>query len=174
MQGNINPRKFGELLVARPRPGELRTLKEVRVYTGRPDASKSSLTYSAHMRQCAAWEALGKVTTIARPLRYPRNWPAEREREKGIDVALAIDFVSMFIDGQYDIGILASADTDLRPALETVARRAPSDKTPEVAGWHSDTYNSRLRVPGMNIWCHLLKKSDYSGVADLTDYRPNT
>lgn len=172
--GTFNPRKFGELLVARPRPGEPRILKEVRIYTGRPDSSRNQLTYSAHMRQCAAWEALGKVTITARPLRYPRNWPTEREREKGVDVALAIDFVSMFIDGIYDIGILASADTDLVPALETVARRAPPDKAPEVAAWHSGTYKNRLRISGMNIWCHLLEKSDYSAVSDLTDYRPST
>mgnify|MGYP001593267752 CR=1 FL=1 len=69
------------------------------------------------MKNCAAWVNSG-VTVTTRMLRYPKNWPQEKEREKGIDVALVIDFVTMAIDNQYDVGVLASVDTDLTPALQ--------------------------------------------------------
>jgi uncharacterized LabA/DUF88 family protein len=69
------------------------------------------------MRQCAAWESKGAIV-IARALRYPAGWPETKPQQKGVDVALAIDFVTMAIDGQYDVGVIASTDTDLKPALE--------------------------------------------------------
>ena len=87
INGNIDPLKFAQRLVARERPGGARELADVRVYTGRPDASKSSKAYAAHLKQAAAWRSSG-VTVIQRTLRYPRDWPKEREREKGIDVAI--------------------------------------------------------------------------------------
>jgi hypothetical protein len=38
------------------------------------------------------WERAG-ARLIARPLRYPAGWPRERPTEKGVDAALAVDFV---------------------------------------------------------------------------------
>ena len=35
------------------------------------------------------------MTVIARDLRYPNDWPRRAAQEKGIDVALAVDFVVM-------------------------------------------------------------------------------
>lgn len=35
-------------------------------------------------------------------------------------MALAIDFVRLAIEDAYDVGILVSSDTDLKPALEAV------------------------------------------------------
>jgi NYN domain len=58
------------------------------------------------------------VTVVQRPLRYPKAWPAEKAQEKGVDVALAVDFVVMAVTRVYDVGILVSTDTDLVPALE--------------------------------------------------------
>ena len=37
--------------------------------------------------------------------------PGERPREKGIDIALAIDFAMMAVRGEYYVGILMSTDT---------------------------------------------------------------
>jgi hypothetical protein len=56
-----------------------------------------------------------------------------REEEKGIDVALAIDFVTMAVRGEYDVGVIMSTDTDLKPALEAVAQMRGSPY-PEVRG----------------------------------------
>jgi hypothetical protein len=55
--------------------------------------------------------ALGQ-RLVARPLRYPAAYPREKPEEKGIDVALAVDFVMMAARDEYDVGILMSTDTD--------------------------------------------------------------
>ena len=57
---------------------------------------------------------------ITQGLRYPPTWPTDPAQEKGIDVALAIDFVRLAITGAYDVGVMMSTDTDLLPALRFV------------------------------------------------------
>lgn len=85
-------------------------------------------------------------------------------------MALAIDFAAMAVDGAYDVGVIASTDTDLRPALEFVRRRYGNTRRVEVVAWNSPRSSSRLSVPGQNIWCHRLDRADYDSVADTTDY----
>jgi uncharacterized LabA/DUF88 family protein len=109
---------------------------------------------------------------VQRPIRYPKAWPAERAQEKGIDVALAVDFVMLAVTGAYDVGILMSTDTDLRPALEAVValRRRGGGPHCEVAAWTSSRSSPRLRITQANLWCHYLNVDDYRGVVDPTDY----
>ncbi len=166
VHGQFDPLALGELLTQRGKPGTSRTLQEVRIYTGKPDATKSPKAYSAHMRQTSGWQAKG-VTVIARPLRYPKNWPHEKEQEKGIDVLLAIDFCTL--SDRYDTGIMFSTDTDLSPALEYVVKSQQFKKV-EVAGWRSGRQRLRLGVPGSSVWCHWLSRADYNQVADTKDY----
>src|SRR5450759_4172032 len=109
--GQIHPMKLGQLICDRPPPGDTRSLTEVRVYTGRPDSTKDPKGYGANLAQCWAWEKAG-VNVTWRTLRYPRDWPTVKPEEKGIDVALAIDVVRLAIDGQYDVGIICSTDSD--------------------------------------------------------------
>jgi hypothetical protein len=87
-----------------------------------------------------------------------------------VDVALAVDFVALAIDDVYDVGIIASTDTDLRPALEFVLRKFPNQRDVEVASWWSEKRKVNLTVPGVFIWCHRLYRQDYDAVADLTNY----
>jgi hypothetical protein len=111
---------------------------------------------------------------ITRVLHYPRGWPNERPIEKGIDVALAVDFVAMALLGRYEVGILMSTDTDLKPALEAVAGFAGTPyPRGEIAAWsHPKGRNSpRLSIKGTRLWCHWLRADDYDAVADPTDYR---
>src|SRR2546422_3439090 len=112
-KGQISPRRFGELIVALRNAPPGRALSQVRVYTGRPNSTRDPKTYGAHMRQCARWSREKDVVVIPRSLRYPRNWPAERPQEKGIDVQLAIDLVRGYVADEFDIAVLASTDTDL-------------------------------------------------------------
>jgi uncharacterized LabA/DUF88 family protein len=58
-----------------------------------------------------------RVTVVRRQLRYPKSWPVEPAQEKGIDVALAVDFVRLACENAYDVDILFSRDADLVPAL---------------------------------------------------------
>jgi len=94
-------------------------------------------------------------------------------RGKGIDVALAIDLVVMAITGEFDIGVLMSTDTDLKPALEAIPSLARGKQYPrcEVAAWSvPGGHSRRLSVPGEQIWCHWLDGEDFLAVADSRDY----
>jgi len=166
--GQIDPMRLGHLLVQRSAG---RTLTGVRVYRGRPDSEKDPKGYGANRRQSAVWEHAG-ATVVTRALRYPAAWPAEREEEKGIDVALALDFMAMAVHGEYDVGILMSTDTDLKPALEKVIALGGSPfPRCEVAAWSSpDRHCRRLSIQKAKLWCHWLGLDDYRAVADPTDY----
>lgn len=122
------------------------------------------------MRQCAAWERQG-VAVIPRSLRYPANWPTERAEEKGIDVQLSIDFTIGAIDGRFEVGVIFSTDTDLKPALEVVMGRFAGFPRAEAVAWKGNGANRRLSVSGAKrLWCHMLDSTDYQNVHDTTDY----
>jgi uncharacterized LabA/DUF88 family protein len=167
--GQFKPIEFGELICSRPPPGITRKLEQVRIYTGRPDATKEAKAYRANMKQCSVWQKDG-VDVIPRALRYPNDWPRTPAEEKGIDVTLAIDFVALAVDGKYDVGVIASTDTDMKPAMEFVNQRFGNSIHTEVVAWQSSTSRSRLSIPGQRIWCYWLKDADYTNIADLTDY----
>ncbi len=104
----------------------------------------------------------------SRLLSYPRDWPSSPPQEKGVDVAIATDIVSLSLRRVCDVIVVASADTDLRPAIEEARLR--TDTRVEVAAWWGEHSRQRLSVPGSNIWCHWLRRDDYEGVRDDTDY----
>jgi uncharacterized LabA/DUF88 family protein len=170
--GQINPMRLGSMLASRQPLGTTapRNLKEVRIYRGRPESSKEPKTYGAHMRQCATWDAAGAVV-VHRPLRYPHDWPASKPEEKGIDVQIAVDLMTMSIRGDLDVAILFSTDTDLRPALEAFPLLTfDAPRTIEVASWKSPVFKKALRVPGQHVWCHFLEEDDFRSVRDTRDY----
>ncbi len=168
--GQFDPLAVGNLICSRPPPGTTRALSEVRIYTGRPESGKQPKAYAAHMRQCSAWEPAGAIV-IPRTLRYPPAWPTERAREKGIDVQIAIDFVAGAVDGIYDVGIIFSTDTDLRPALEFVARRFRGSPRAESAAWRGPGANRAIYATNpVRTWCHYLDAADYGAVHDGTDF----
>jgi hypothetical protein len=165
--GQVYPMQLGELICSRPPPNHSRVLEQVRVYTGRPDSTRDPRGYGANLAQCSAWERAGAVVTW-RTLRYPPEWPNVKPEEKGIDVALAIDVVRLAIESEYDVGVVCSTDTDLRPALEYVYNKFIGNPRVEVMAW---TGSRRLSVPGLNIWCHHLDRADFDAISDPTDYR---
>ncbi|HEX8001698.1 MAG TPA: NYN domain-containing protein [Mycobacteriales bacterium] len=166
--GQVDPLALGRLIVSRrPHPS---ALSEVRVYRGLPDRTRDPRTHGAAQRQMAAWSRSPLVRVVARPLRYPRRWPAEPAQEKGVDVALGIDFVRLAVQGAYDVGVLMSTDTDLVPALEAVLEL--TGVRVEVAAWRAKRANPRLSVGHDKPWCHHLGRADYDAVHDPTDYAP--
>lgn len=116
--------------------------------------------------QASMWERDPRVTAVRRMLRYPRNYPAAPPQEKGIDVALAVDFVRLAFQGAYDVGIIASHDTDLAPALEAVRDLRLAHV--EVAGCRG---RNRIQFPESRLpWHHNLFEDDFQAVRDDTDY----
>ncbi len=168
--GQVDPMKLAYLLASKRPAGvtQDRSLGEVRVYRGRPDPRKEPKTYGPHMRQCSSWQAAG-ATVIARSLRYPDGWPTLKPEEKGIDVQIAVDMVTMAINRELDVAILVSTDTDLIPALEAYSV-LPTDDPPvcEVTAWRAT--GKQLRVKGEHLWCHFLEHEDYLRVRDRRDY----
>lgn len=167
--GQVDPFRLGEYLASCSAVS--RELTQVRVYRGCPAAFKDSQGYGANLRQTAVQEARGqgKVKFIIRTLRYPSDWPKSRPQEKGIDVALAVDFVGMALRGEYDIGIIMSTDSDLVPALEAVA--VLSSARCEVAAFaRPGMHCRRLSIKGARVWCHWIDQATYGAMSDHTDY----
>ncbi len=144
VDGQIDPVKLADLVCQRGPIDSQRQLAEVRVYCGIADQHEDPKMFQARANQVAAWERDG-VTAITRRLQYLAEPRTGRRiaREKGIDVALAVDVVKMAIRDEFDVGIVCSADTDLRPALEFVTQEYPAVRV-EVAAWQHGRNRRRL------------------------------
>ncbi|QIK82646.1 NYN domain-containing protein [Sanguibacter sp. HDW7] len=181
VEGQVDPVDLAHILLKKT--GERNecevALDAIHIYRGRPGQKQDERAFSAYRRQTSQWAQNRLVSLHARDLRYPYGWGTDacvdRPREKGVDVALAIDVVTMGRDEKYDIGIVMSADYDLVPALDYMVRRHEVDAsrpTVEVAAWkgESDGRPLRIRLQGKPLWCHWLGSSDYWGAVDETDY----
>jgi uncharacterized LabA/DUF88 family protein len=170
-QGQVDPLALGHLLAGRVPDGQV---AGVRVYRGRPSQRRDARSHAACRRQTARQVGRGDglVLVLTRELRYPPDWPRRPAEEKGIDVALAVDFVMMVARSECDVGILFSSDTDLVPASEAVLALRPDDSPAcEVAAWSALGVRPRsLSVRGARLRRHLLSEADFRKVADLTDY----
>ncbi len=172
--GSIHPYRLGELLCDLGRAKDpRRELTGVRVYRGQPDSRSGAKLSRAFDRQVAVWKQTAGVTVHTRPLKYHRvssqgRRPQWAAREKGVDVLMALDISIGARSNTYDVAVIASADTDLLPALEDAIR---VDKRVETVTWGSPrTPRGPLRIPGRNIWNHYLDKSQFDLVRDDTDY----
>lgn len=145
-----------------------RELVGVRVYRGLPSEHRDPVGAAAADRQAGIWRKADIVVPVTRTLNYR---DPKRPREKGIDVALAIDFV-MLSREEYDVGILFSEDTDLLPALEAVANLKGSGAC-ETGCWKPTNGNIArpLLLPKQRLGnVHLMSRQDYDHVCDRTDY----
>lgn len=158
-------------------------LTQIRIYRGRPRQQADPKGYNAFQRQASSWARNKLVRPHYNDLRYPDDWGnpdcEDAPREKGIDVALAVDLVALAADDEFDAGIVMSADYDLVPAIEHVVVRRFTrgiGPTVEVAAWKSDQGDKplRIRLPNRSLWCTWLDRQDYWGVIDGTDYNVKT
>jgi uncharacterized LabA/DUF88 family protein len=166
----VHPVRLSERLVeARKIDSELTS---IRIFRGRPNPEHHPIPTAANDAQTAAWERDRRVRVTRRDLNY-RGWPAVPPREKGVDVALAIDLVESALLREYDAAIVFTSDTDLLPALEMAFRR--TDPRIEIASWvgakplwFAEGLAARPRryLP----YCHFLNEQDFAAVRDTTDY----
>ncbi|MDQ2743321.1 MAG: NYN domain-containing protein [Chloroflexota bacterium] len=166
IEGQFDPLKLAQRIVARALTTNPRHMKQVRIYRGEPRFGVASKAFN---KQVLSWKQSPLVEVVSRPV---RRQPSGKTEEKGIDVRLTVDFISMAITRQYDIGILMSEDTDLVPAIEAALALPPATGVIcEVAAWKPmNGYARRLNVPGTSLWCHFMSEADYRTVADPTDY----
>ncbi|MFW0148228.1 NYN domain-containing protein [Mycobacterium sp. smrl_JER01] len=162
----IHPARFVDALMQRRLMyGRGGTVQNIHVYRGQPSSAKEPIPASRNKAQAAEWSRDRRVRMNTRTLRYPRNWPADKAKEKGVDVKLAVDFVRCALTTDADTLILASRDTDLVPALEMAIDLGKVQI--EVAGW---SLTSRLRVPGKQLWCTSLSGAEYVSCKDPKQY----
>ena len=140
-------------------------LAKVLVYRGAPSNRHEPEGYAASQSQRAWWTRDPLVEVCYRTLRYPRHWPREPAREKGIDVLLAVNLVSLAMSGPYDVLVVATHDTDLEPALEMAAGLGRAKV--ETAGWLGA---KRLRIPGRGLWHTTLDGLSYVNARDRRQY----
>lgn len=163
-QGHIDPLRTAQYLVSRRQRESV--LRQVRIYRGRPNPERQPGASRANDRQTGDWERSALVEVIRRNLAYPQNWPTTPAQEKGIDVAIAVDIVRMFMAREMDAAILFSSDKDLLPALEAVRDLRLGHA--EVAAWSGA---HRLRFDGTQMpWCHHIDESTYRTLEDQFDY----
>lgn len=172
--GQIDPGALGELLTKRIPDG---VLEKVFVYRAMP-APADTKNHSATRKQISKWSTNPLVEVKTLPLRYPKDHEIAagntKPREKGIDVLLAIDFVTKAFKKEFDIGIIFSLDTDLKPALQFV--EDPLIKAiPNVAAWGNpksadELARRRLSTRGNLPFCHWLDLNDFQQIADMTSY----
>jgi hypothetical protein len=169
--GNVYPLKLAVHVASGTDPvlERPRKLQDVRIYRGRPDGAKNPGWYRAWQSQTSAWKKAGgdRVIERYRDLRLRDGvWI-----EKGVDVSLAIDLVSIAHRQEADCVVVVSSDTDLEPALE-LATELRGEGFVEVAGWDGPgDCAAILSVTGVRQ--HRLDRGDYERLKDDTDYNLN-
>lgn len=121
--GQIVPEKLAAVLEQKSR--NRFQINQIRIYRGLPSQHRDPMSYFAGQRQVNYWRKSPRTQVFLRTLSYPKieqttRSVAIRPQEKGIDVALAVDFVALAFLKKFEVGLIFSADTDLRPALEFV------------------------------------------------------
>ena len=168
--GNFSPYRLSRLLAAANGRGPDGRLVGVEVFRGLPSPKHDQVGYSANRRQAAAWqaEAPGVVVLRARPLRYPRNYPAEPPIEKGVDVELAVAAVGAALRGRCDVAIVFSHDSDLLPVPEAIARLV-GPRHVETAAWSSPRFRQRLN-PKSPVLHHAIPEDMFEAVATPVNF----
>ena len=165
--GQIAPLSIGALLCERqPQSGSLdaRRLENVSVYRGAPP--RDTRMHDAIQRQIDQWRRDG-ITVVTRPL----VGPPDRLREKGVDVELALDFFAGALDGDFDVGIIFSADADILPAFEKVLDpRRSLGVAVELATWWNPPAMAPRIARSLRIPHHRLTVADYERVRDRRNY----
>ena len=171
--GHVDPAALARLLVDLGRAADPdRLLCAANVYRGEPGHRSHPKLRAAFARQTRRWRADPSLTVKTTALRYRRvkhpGGRAWRTEEKGIDVLLAVDVVRGAYMDEFDTAIVASADTDLLPALEEALR---AGRRIETASWSGPAARfTALRVPGRRTWSHHLSRKHFELVQDATDY----
>jgi uncharacterized LabA/DUF88 family protein len=156
-------------------------LTQARFYTGVPDASDNQFWNHFWTGKLAAMGRQG-IKVYSRSLRY-RNKTVDvpghgrhtflTGEEKGIDVRLAIDVISLAIRGEYDVAVIFSQDQDLSEVVDEIKLIArQQDRWIRVACAYpmSPTTQNRRGINGSE-WIHI-DRAAYDQCLDGRDYRP--
>lgn len=151
-------------------------VKQIRIYKGIPSNKRDPKGYAAVRKQTAAWTAASELNHVTlRTLQYIGSSSKDSlsPREKGIDVAIAVDYVRLALTNEFDTGIIFSMDTDLKPALEFIGQNYPKINI-GFASWLSNKngvkQDSSINITNVNLHNIKLDRADYEEIKDLTSY----
>lgn len=157
------------------------TLAQVRFCTGVPDPTDNAFWHHFWTHKLAQMGRTG-VLVYSRALRYHNQsikLPDGTEhtvlvgREKGIDVRLALDLVTLAIDGHYDVGLILSQDQDLSEAVEDVKliARQKGQWVRMASAYPWSPTSTNKRGIDKTDWIRI-DKATYDACIDRRDYRP--
>ena len=156
---------------------------QVRFYTGVPDPRRDGRWHAYWTRRLMAMRR-ASIHVTSRPLRYHPETIAAQDgstqrvlvpREKGIDLRLALDLVSMARTGQFDVALVFSQDQDLAEvAAEVRAIARSTGRWLKIASAYprSATATSSRGI-NRTDWIPL-DRHYYDACLDPLDYRPDT
>jgi hypothetical protein len=156
-------------------------IQQVRFYSGIPDSGDDPFWnhfWAAKLAQMGR----ENVHVFSRPLRY-RNQTirlpnGQRHtilvgQEKGVDVRLALDIVSLAYKGVYDVALVMSQDQDLSEAadeIREIARQQNRWLKMASAFPFSPASSNRRGINGTD-WIRI-DRATYDSCLDSRDYRP--
>jgi uncharacterized LabA/DUF88 family protein len=166
-EGQFSPLRLAQLLAARNKRGDDGRLVHVEVHRGQPLSTVDRIGHAAVALQAQAWRAESPdvVQVHLRPLAKQSDG---RFVEKGVDVHLAACAIEWAVVHDMDTVIIVSHDSDLRPAIEVLAR-IKSSAAVETVSWRSSTYFRRIPPCGPVV-NHTLDRSVLESIADPTRY----
>lgn len=194
----VHPYLFAQRVLAernaRQKEGHLPArLKRIEVYRGQPDATHEPRGFGVNESQAIEWRASDpRVQVTLRTLKYTYHRDATGQKikdihgryevnwnkppmEKGVDVLCALALYRAAIEAHVDVVILASSDTDLIPAINSVydSRQAKV----ETVFWGDKRFGGfgqlRPDKPRGGIWGTPLTSEDFEATLDRTSYRSN-
>lgn len=153
-------------------------LDQVRFYTGVPAVEDSSHWHAFWHAKLAQMGRLG-VWTYSRQLRYRKRYLIQNGvkrtyrtgYEKGIDVRIAIDVISLAVAHRFDVALIFSQDQDLSEVADEVLKISRAgDRQLKVASAFPASSNHR----GINktVWIKI-DRATYDRCIDSRDYRPS-
>ena len=156
-------------------------LEQVRFYTGVPDATDNPF-WSHFWTAKLAQMGREQVHVFNRPLRY-RNQTVELPdgtaqtvlvgQEKGIDVRLALDVISLGWQNDFDVALIFSQDQDLSEVADEIRQISKMNgRWLRIASAYPFSPASRNKR-GINgtDWIKL-DRATYDSCVDTRDYRP--
>lgn len=158
--GHFDPRKLADLVIGRRQ--RLSALTEVRVYRAIADPVRDPRRAQDDMRRVRRWLSQDRVAFIGRPLRYIASTGAMKE--KGIDIALAVDVLMNAFERSSDVVVVASRDSDFEPLIDSLMHRASLRRHVELVGIVG---LSRVTLRDTQLpWCHYLSREDFEAIRD--------
>ncbi len=152
----------------------------VRFYTGVPDPKESEMWAGYWSNRVLAMKRAG-VNVTTRPLRYRKETVVvdgvseivTTPQEKGIDVRLALDIVSLARKRNFDVAVVFSQDQDLQEIVQEVHDiSAEQDRWIKVVSAFPDGPNaSSKRGIDRTQWVRI-DQAMYDQCIDHNDYRP--